>query len=233
MTQAELAVVAALGASALTALASLGVVALRERLRRKATDRETLIAAITAMLSRSISLSLRAQMMGEAMKIRSGLGEGIDVLTHQRKPLDPLEFHDWLAQDVVPLSQAWSVVWARGDQEMVRRANALLASCNELMDVSTARMPAATLPARVRRQVVGERWTPEMIEELLAARKAMAHAREQLAQYARTILRLPEAKLFGHDSPDDDATLATQGNAATAAPVAALDGKTPNEDMST
>jgi hypothetical protein len=31
------------------------------------------------------------------MKVRSGLKEGVDVATRNRKPVDPLEVHDWMA----------------------------------------------------------------------------------------------------------------------------------------
>jgi hypothetical protein len=81
-------------------------------------DRRALADAITEMLSCSMEVSLGAHAMGETMKIRSGLGEGIDVLAHLRKQLDPLELHDWMARDVAPLNSAWSVIWARGDQEL-------------------------------------------------------------------------------------------------------------------
>jgi hypothetical protein len=87
---------------------------------------------------------------------------------HQRKPLDALELHDWTA------------IWARGDQELVRRANALLSACSDLIGVSTARMPADTARARIRRHVTGEQWTQEMLDSIQDARKVMAHAREQV-----------------------------------------------------
>jgi hypothetical protein len=32
--------------------------------------------------------------MGLTMKVRSGLGEGVDVALRQRKPADPLELYD-------------------------------------------------------------------------------------------------------------------------------------------
>jgi hypothetical protein len=201
MSSAVLAVIAALGASALTAGASLGVVALQERLRRKAADRHALADAVTEMLGRSMEVSLRAQAMGEEMKIRSGIMEGVDiVVTRLRKPFSALELHDWMAQDMAPLNAAWSVIWARGDQELIRRANALLSSCADLVSVSTALMPAETRTGRVRRNIVGERWTPQMQERLQGARTLMSHAREQLAQYAREVLGMAPAQLFGHDS---------------------------------
>src|SRR5260370_36347700 len=120
MSAAVLAVIAALGASALTAAASLGVVALQERLRRKAADRRFLADAVTEMLSRSMAVMMRGKAISLQMRFRSGLGEGADVALRIRKPADVLEYHDWLAGDFAPLNQAWSVIWARGDQETIR-----------------------------------------------------------------------------------------------------------------
>lgn len=159
VTSACLAVVAALGASFLTGLAALGVTAFREWLGGRAADRDALDAAVTEMLSRSMGISLRANTMAHTMRLRSGLGEGIDVLTHHRKPLDPLEFHDWLAQDQAPLNASWSVIWARGNQETIRRANALLAACTDLTGAGTSIQAAATLRQRLKRNVVGSTWT--------------------------------------------------------------------------
>jgi hypothetical protein len=73
---AELTVVTALGASALTGLTSLGVVTFQEWRRGRVSDRDALVAAVTVMLYRSLEISLRAQAMGLTMKICSGLGEG-------------------------------------------------------------------------------------------------------------------------------------------------------------
>jgi hypothetical protein len=201
VTSAELAVVAALGASLLTGAASLGVVALQERLRGKRDDRDTLTSAVTAMLSRSMAFMLRAQAAGLQMRLRSGLGEGADVALRVRKPADVLEFHDWLAADLAPLNEAWSVIWARGDQETVRLANALLDKCSDLFAAAIATEPAHGAAARVRRRVLGEKLTPELETALAEAVKDVAHARERLAQHVRRRLGQPAVTLFGHEAP--------------------------------
>lgn len=205
MTPAELTVIAALGASALTAGASLGVVALQEWLRGRRADHDELVAAVVAMLSRSMSVMMRSQAMGQQMRLRSGLGEGADVALRLRKPADALELHDWLAIDMAPLSDAWSVIWARGDQETIRLANALLRNFGDLLGVATSRSPADTAAARLRRWASGEKWTPEMQAELDRAVKDVANARESLAQYARRQLGLPAVELFGHEPPTNAA----------------------------
>jgi hypothetical protein len=234
LTSAEIAVISALGSSALTGGTSLGVIGLRERLRRRTADRELLAAAVTDMLALSMSLSLRADTMGNAMKVRSGLGEGLDVALRVRKPLDPLEFHDWIAQDMSPLNAAWSVVWARGDQELVQLANKLMSRCGDVITASTARTPAETAGAKARRFAAGERWTPEMLDDLGHARKAMAHAREQLAQYARGMLGLRPAQLFSpepagtaDEPPTAQASITSDAATPAAEASAGPDGEQP------
>jgi hypothetical protein len=81
VSNAELAVTAALGASFLTGLASLGVVAFQNWLSGRSADSDALIGAVTEMLSRSMAVSMRAQAMGETMRIRSGISEAVDVST--------------------------------------------------------------------------------------------------------------------------------------------------------
>jgi hypothetical protein len=196
VSSAELAVVAALGSSALTAVATLGVTWFREWLRGRAAGRDALGTAITEMLSRSMAVMMAAQTLGLTMKSRSGLGEGLDVATRLRKPSDPMELHDWIAKDMGPLNEAWSAIWVRGDQETIRLANALLGACAEIVSAGTQRQPADTAPARLRRWAVGERQTPDMEADLQAAIKAVAHAREQLARHSRRKLGLPAAELF-------------------------------------
>lgn len=199
VTPAELAVIAALGASALTGGASLGVVALQERLRGRRADRDVLLTAVIAMMSRSMSVMTRSQAMSQQMRLRSGLAEGADVALRLRKPADSLELHDWLAIDMAPLTEAWSIIWARGDQEMVRLANALLSKCGDLLAAATSRNPADTVATHLRRWARGEKWTPELQADLDRAVKDVAHARERLAQYARLHLGLPAVELFGHE----------------------------------
>lgn len=47
--------------------------------------------AITAMLSQSMTVMMTVQAMGQTMRVRSGLGEGLDVATRLRKPADPMD----------------------------------------------------------------------------------------------------------------------------------------------
>jgi hypothetical protein len=196
MTSAEVAITAALGASFLTGGASLGVVWIQQALQIRASSQSALCTAVLELLSRSMAVAMRANTMGEAMKARSGLGEGVDIALRIRKPLDHMEFHDWLARDMVPLSAALDQLWTQWDQEGVRLANDVVSKGMDLVGASTATQPARSARERMRKWAAGERWTPEMIAENQRAMKDLAHARKRLADYARAKLGLPAVDLF-------------------------------------
>ena len=79
--------------------------------------------------------------MGESMRLRSGLSEGLDVTLRLRKLADAMEFHDWMAQDVMPMHAALDEIWTRWDQDGVRLANDVAGKCMELLGISTASQP--------------------------------------------------------------------------------------------
>jgi hypothetical protein len=122
--------------------------------------------------------------------------EGLDILLRIRKPVEVMELHDWMAQDMSPLNHAWSEIWARGDQELVRLANRVLDQCAELLAVGAARQPGRGAVERTRRWLVGDRWTPEMLDELKLAQRGLADARKGLTDYARTRLGRRGVNLF-------------------------------------
>ncbi|WP_433448939.1 hypothetical protein ACQPXS_10045 [Streptomyces sp. CA-142005] len=205
MTDAQVALTAALGASFLTAMGSWGVVWFQERLRGKASDRDALHAAVLELLTRSLAVATRAQAMGETMRLRSGLSEGLDVAVRLRKPVDPLELHDWVAQDLQPLHAALSQLWTRCDQEGVRLANDVVGKCMDLVGTSTASRPARNGWQRVVAWAVGERWTSEMREEHQRAMEALALARKRFTDYAREALGQAVVDVFAQvERPDGD-----------------------------
>ena len=79
--------------------------------------------------------------MGESMRLRSGLSEGLDVTLRLRKLADAMEFHDWMAQDVAPMHAALDEIWTRWDQDGVRLANDVAGKCMDLLGISTASQP--------------------------------------------------------------------------------------------
>jgi len=170
-------------------------------------------------------VSLRAASMRAAIRLRSGFKEGFDVTFRYRKPPDPLELHDWQAQDLTPMNAALSEIWTRWDQEGIRLANDLVNTCMDLSDASVALAPASSVAQRLSRQVIGERGTPEMEEAYDRAVKAMAHARKRLAGYARSTLKLDAVDLFAQVEPPDDQSAVTTTPMATQREDAAENGR--------
>jgi hypothetical protein len=214
VSTAALAVVAALGAAVVTAVASLGVMWLQEHLRTVRAAREALAAAVTEMLAASLGVSTRARTLGDAINLRGG----------GREMPNLLELNECMARDLGPLNAAWSRVWAHAeDQELIRRANALLSACGAIVGAATKTMPAATIGERAVRAVKSDRRTPQMEEEYQAALTALAHAREQLAQRARILFGKPSVELFGHSADHEEAADA-QPTAGSPTPAEAASG---------
>lgn len=191
----------------------------QESRRRKASDLAALRAAVTELLARSLAVAMRARALGEAMKVRSGLKEGVDVTMRNRKPVDPLEVHDWMAQEVIPLNSALAELWTRDDQEGIRLANDVVNKCAELLGVSTARQPASDGLGRVRRMVAGERWTPEMIAETERAVRELAQARKKFAEHARIRLGEAAVELFTFPQAEDKSMSTSESLEIGPAPV--------------
>jgi hypothetical protein len=207
MTSAWAVVAAALGASFLTSLGSLGVVWYQDRRRGKAGDQDALHSAVLELLTRSIAAALRAQALRDTLRFRSGLMEGVDVvILRLRKPADPMEVLDW-QQDLVPLNAALNEIWTRWDQEGIRLANDLVGKCADLLGTCVALAPPNTLRQRLGKVVIGERWTPATEKAYERARTDMVDARKRLADYARTTLKMDAVDVFAQvKGPEDQGT---------------------------
>jgi hypothetical protein len=203
MTDADLVAATALVASALTGTFSLGVAGFQHWLQARSSDKATVEAAIVELLTRSGAYALRGRALGEAMRQRSGLKEGIDVATHLRKPADLMEFHDWMAQDLTPMQAALSQLWTLwSDQQGIALANDVVSKASDLLGAQ-AITPATSGKERARRFVFGERWTEEAIAESQRALDALAQARKKLAEHARLKLGRKAANLFAQVEADD------------------------------
>lgn len=204
MTSAEVALVAALGSSGLTGLVALGVFLLQDGRQRKAANRSALHSAYAKLLTRSMSVAMRARALGETARFRSGLTEGIDIVTRQRKPVDGLELHDWMAQDLVPLNEALDEIWTRADQEGIRLANDVVSKCADLLGGSTSFSKPTKAWERIRTWAAGVRWTPEMIAENDRSIRALALARKRLAEHVRVQFGRSAVQLFTSDDAQEE-----------------------------
>lgn len=202
VTNGELALTAALGASLLTGLTSLGVIWFQERRRGKASDGASLHAAIVEMLSRSLGYALRARTMAEALKLRSGFREALGLALRQRKPADLFELHNWMVQDLGPLNVALGELWIRADQEGVRLANDLVASCIAVSEAALASRPIRHPWGHLRTYTLGYSWTPEMQASYDRAAVELAHARKRFVDYARARLGRDAVDVFVPEEPN-------------------------------
>ncbi|MEV1330422.1 hypothetical protein AB0J20_12700 [Micromonospora costi] len=167
--------VAALLGSAITAVASLFVVMLQSRLRRRQRKRAGLQQAYILMLSGALRLAHKAEALRQARYWRSGLREVGDDLLGGHKPLDPMVLHDWLARDLTTVETAWSQIWTSGDQDGIALANGLMTAYNGVMDAAVRSSGAEAFDAT---------------DEMLVASRRLAEARGQLALHARRIAKL-------------------------------------------
>jgi hypothetical protein len=116
------------------------------------------------------------------MQVRSGLKEGIDVATRLRRPVDPMELHDWLAQDFVPMNQAWSTIQMIGSAEGLRVATNLLDACADLVRIATESGEAHD---KLTSAFKGLDWTAEQQNALQETTKRVVKEREALISVAR------------------------------------------------
>ncbi len=101
-------VIAALGASLLTILGTVGIERLRQRRAGRDAQRREKDAAYQEVLSRSLAFANRSRALGDMMRIRSGIAEGLGVTLGQRRPADAFEIYEWMDKDFGPLLSAWS-----------------------------------------------------------------------------------------------------------------------------
>ncbi|GAB3934318.1 hypothetical protein GCM10027614_07110 [Micromonospora vulcania] len=127
---------AALLASAITAFASLFVVMLQSRLRRRQRERADLRRAYILILSGALRLAHKVEALRQTKYWHSGLREVSNELLGGHRPLSPMVLHDWLARDMVTVENAWSEIWVSGDQDGIALANGLMTAFNGVLDAA-------------------------------------------------------------------------------------------------
>lgn len=206
-------VVAALGGSALTGLFSVGVLVWQKRQTvRDRSDGERLVA-YGSLLSAAARVAYTAQMLRTARFLRSGIGEGIDVLTGARQPVDIFTLDARLAGDYGAFVDAWTAVWTCGSQEAIVLANTMGDACDELFGLVAT--PATGRP-RWDALLRGER--PSAEEERawqLTAEKVGAARRQFVELVRREVGKEPVALYSGtsvHGGSARDGALLADGS---------------------
>jgi len=167
--------------------------------QQRRTDRREAAAAQSRasvdLLTQSLLFAQRARALLLTVQVRTGLSESRDVLLHLRRPVDPMELHDWLQQGTRPLYDAWSSTWVSSSPALVTRGNAVIDACTGVLDAVSERA-AARGPARLREAIVGRRADKDQEARLRAAVHALAVARRDYAELVRTETRKNPAELF-------------------------------------
>lgn len=175
-------VVAALGASILTAVASLGVTWYSEYLHGIAARRASRRDAYIALYNASVAAALRASALDLTIRVRSGVGESVDVLLGKRKVLDPLELHDWLMRGWAPVHEAAGHVMLLGSPAAVELSRQIVLQCATLVQHATSLPPTSGAFPRIRQVRRDADWLAKWNEEV----ERLGQLRKEFASLARS-----------------------------------------------
>ena len=184
-----------LAAALLVAFAAfIGVVYAQRRTdRREATAAQS--RASVDLLTQSLLFAQRAHALLLTAQVRTGLSEVLVVLLRLRRPVDPMELHDWLQQGARPLYDAWSATWVSSSPALVTRGNAVIDACTGVLEAVSERAPVRW-PARLREAIAGRGADKDQAERLRAAIHALAGARRDYAELVRKETGKDTAELF-------------------------------------
>lgn len=201
MNEAWAVVVAALGASALTIIGTFWL----ERWRLVRTDKEAqkdrLREACVQMGSHALALALRANALYLTAILRSGIGEGLDIVLYHRKPLDPMDLADWLSADLEPMLEAQSIIEVTGDEGLVRAAADLIVAAMAVLEKASSATPGIQPGATVWRRIVHRFRALTPLRRDPEVEKTIQRAVRDLGQQLRRFARSTRARL-GVNDPD-------------------------------
>jgi len=187
-------VVAALGASLFTGAASLGVAWMQARWRAAQERSQRLAAACSDVLSASMLVANRIRVLNGTIQVRSGLTEGMDVALHHRRPVDPMELYDWLAQDQTALHKAVSEVWLRGGPAVSTIASDIELQCAKLLELGVSVPGQRTFFQNLRGVKRDEAFVTSWLQEVTLLgqlrRRFLQAAQETLGDEAASIPRI-------------------------------------------
>lgn len=146
MNEAWAVVAAALGSATLTIAGTFWLEQWRLGRAGKATHHDRLREACVQMGAHALSFALRAQTLYLTAILRSGIGEGLDIVLHHRKPVDPMELADWLAVDLKPMLEAQCLIEATAGEELVRAAADLVLAAMAVLEKASSATSSSAGP---------------------------------------------------------------------------------------
>jgi|SRR5665213_1194725 len=183
---------AALAASGLTFLGTFGLQRLAERRAAQHALTNRRRQAYADLVTGALDFVMFIGILRAAAKIRSGIGEGLDVATRTRKPVEPFDIMDRMRSAMKPVNDAVNEVWIVGTPAAIALANRLQREVTTVLDkgsaLGTGRSKAATF-------FKGIAWSPEEERVINDAIIAVGETRREIAQLARLELGLDAADL--------------------------------------
>jgi hypothetical protein len=153
--------------------------------------------------SHAISLALRSNALYLTTVLRSGIGEGLDVVLYHRKPIDPLELSSWLLPDWEGITQAQMTIELFADEDVIRSAAEVVLRAMAVMDASTAafKRPADSAQPRWRRAVHHMYGNLVPLKRSEDAEQSMQEKVREMARELRQFASLTRKRL-GVNDPD-------------------------------
>lgn len=202
MNEAWAVVAAALGSATLTIAGTFWLEQWRLGRAAKAADSDRLREACVQMGGHALSFALRAHALYLAAVVRSGIGEGLDIVLYHRKPIDPMELADWLAVDLKPMLEAQSLIEVTAGEELVRAASDLvLVAMGVLEKTSSATSSSAGPDASVWHRIASRLQALVPLHRDPEVEKAIQQAVRELGRELRKFARVTRERL-GVNDPD-------------------------------
>ena len=216
MADAWAVVAAALGASFLTIAGSFWLERWRGRQAARTSWHDQLRTACGQLNSHAISPTLRSNALYLTTILRSGIGEGLDVVLYHRKSIDPLELTGWLLPDWEAITQAQMSIELFGDEDLIRSAAEVVLRAMAVLEASTSAFRRSDdqsqrgwrrATRRVYSNLVPLKRSEAVEHEVRETIKDMGRSLRQFASLTRKRLGIndPEAvirafpELFAHD----------------------------------
>lgn len=212
-------------------LTAFAVDAVRDRRRQRHSHDDSLRTACERLITAAMMIAHRAQILQTTGVFRSGIGEGLDIATRVRKPLDPIDIGEYLMPDTESLWSAQAAVRSLGDGELMLQANEVTAAAMKVLDLSSVPVPApvdSSLGSRVEaklRSLQRAKLDPAREEEKTRAIGRLGYECRVFSQLVRKRLGTPDPEVLLRLLPERAEVV--EGDASETEPSSADDPKEP------
>lgn len=177
----------ALGASGITALASLGVTWIGHRLSGKQAADDRRLAAYQDVVNLSGRVATRAGVFGSALRT-----QGFTLIGGERTVADLLALYDWWARDFDALQDSAGRFWLEGTEEAVTIANDISYQCVRLFGFATTTSKGRSWLNNLK----APQWNEEQVKHWNREIRKLAELRAAFVKVARQDLGRPAVEVL-------------------------------------